>query len=86
MDSIELEGCIDMLKQFDVDNPRGSLQNDSPHDKVAYDKTQRSKRWTKMRKCADADAFCEYPKNIRCRCEHRSLTRLLDATLRAASF
>jgi len=45
MDSIELEGCIDMLKQFDIDNPRGSLSNDSPRDKVAYNKTQRSARW-----------------------------------------
>ena len=45
MDSIELEGCIDMLKQFDIDNPRGSLPNDSPRDKVAYNKTQRSARW-----------------------------------------
>jgi hypothetical protein len=45
MDSIELEGCIDMLKQFDIDNPRGSLPNDSPRDKVAYNKTQRPARW-----------------------------------------
>ena len=34
-----------MLKQFDIDNPRGSLSNDSPRDKVAYNKTQRSARW-----------------------------------------
>ena len=46
MDSIELEGCIDMLKQFDIDHPRGSLANDSPRDKVAYNKTRRSARWT----------------------------------------
>jgi hypothetical protein len=45
MDSIELEGCIDMLKHFDIDNPRGSLPNDSPRDKVAYNKTQRPARW-----------------------------------------
>jgi hypothetical protein len=34
-----------MLKYFDVDNPRGSLQNDSPQDKIACNNTRRSKRW-----------------------------------------
>ena len=46
MDSLELEGCIDVLKQFDIDNPRGLLPNDSPRDKVVYNKTRRSKRWS----------------------------------------
>ena len=46
MDSLELEGCIDISKQFGIDNPHGSLPNDIPRDKVVYNKTRRSKRWS----------------------------------------
>jgi len=45
IDSLELQGCSTLLQEFDVKHPLGSLANDSPSDKVRFNKTQRSTRW-----------------------------------------
>ena len=45
IDSLELQGCSTLLQEFDAQNPLGSLANDSPPDKVRFNKAQRSTRW-----------------------------------------
>jgi len=46
IDSLELQGCSTLLQEFDAKHPFGSLANDSPPDKVRFNKTQRSTRWS----------------------------------------
>jgi hypothetical protein len=45
IDSLELQECSKLIQEFDAQHLLGSLANDSPTDKVRFNKTQRSTRW-----------------------------------------